>query len=108
MRWPRGSPLSRRTRRWPSSVASATTRRGREYPRLEDWPRALAELDTAIRLAPDDAEAYEARAFARLRTRDFRGAIADCDETLRLDPDRANAYVNRGAALNGLGEWARA
>jgi len=99
------SPAAPATDPAPSAAQLA---RGREYTNIEDWPRALAELDMAIRLAPDNAAAYEARAFTRLRTGDFRGAIADCDEALRLDPDRTNAYVNRGAALNGLGEWARA
>ncbi len=91
-------------------LASSSTQltRGRAYSALQDWPQALAELDTAVALAPEHAAGYEARAFARLRTRDFHGAIADCDSALRLDPDRTNAYVNRGAALNGLGEWGRA
>ena len=87
--------------------AAALIGRGRGYSALEDWPRALAELDAAIRLVPGEAAAYEARAFARLRTGDHQGAIADCDSALRLDPGLTNAYSNRGAALNGLGEWGR-
>jgi serine/threonine protein kinase/regulator of sirC expression with transglutaminase-like and TPR domain len=91
----------------PASSGERLTR-GLEYSKVEDWTRALAELDAAIRLAPENTAAYEARAFARLRSGDFHGAIADCDQALRLDPGRANAYLNRGAALNGLGEWGRA
>ena len=95
--------------RQPGAAPSAARLgRGWEYAKAEDWHRALAELDAAIRLAPDDAAAYEARAFARLKVRDFRGAIADCDSALRLDPGLTNAYFHRGSAFNGLASGAEA
>ena len=55
-----------------AAPAAARLGRGWEYAKLEDWHQALAEFDAAVGLAPDDALAHEARAFARLKVRDFR------------------------------------
>lgn len=91
----------------PSSLA-ARIGRGRAYGRLGDWPRALADLDQAIRQDLRNAIAFEERAYVRMRSGDFPAAVADANIALRLDPGRSYAVAHRGAALIGLGQWARA
>ncbi|MET0165491.1 MAG: tetratricopeptide repeat protein [Vicinamibacterales bacterium] len=52
----------------------------------------------AIRLKPDQANAYNARANARQTQGDMDGALADYAEAIRLKPDLAIAHFNRGTA----------
>ena len=58
--------------------------------------KAIADLNEAIHLDPDDAMAYDFRGYARLRKNDFDGAIADLDRSIRLRPDLAETYRSRG------------
>jgi len=62
-------------------------------------PEAITELNEAVRLAPDLATAWNARAFAHLRQREYGEAIADASEAISLNPKYANARVVRDAAL---------
>jgi serine/threonine protein kinase/Tfp pilus assembly protein PilF len=70
-----------------------------------NWPGAIADTTDAIRLDPNNAEAYEVRACAEQRSGVFRRAIDDATEAIRLDAKLKNAYLHRGAAYNGLSEW---
>ena len=58
----------------------------------------------AIRLKPDDAEAYNNRGNAKFDLGDKQGAIADYNQAIRLKPDYALAYFNRGVAKYELGD----
>jgi Flp pilus assembly protein TadD len=69
---------------------------------------AIAELNEAIRLKPDLARAYNARAYAFLRLRNYQSAMADCDQAIRIDPKYVNAYINRAAARRASGDKAGA
>ena len=59
--------------------------------------------DRAIRLKPDDADAYLNRGVAKAELGRHDAAIADYDEAIRLKPDDAAAYSNRGNAKTKLG-----
>ena len=48
---------------------------------------ALADLTEAIRLNPNDANAYNLRGVVYLEKRDTERAIADYTEAIRLDPN---------------------
>jgi Flp pilus assembly protein TadD len=61
-------------------------------------------LTEAIRLKPDFARAYNARAYAYLRLRDYKNAIADCDQAIRIDTQYVNAYINRASARRASGD----
>jgi tetratricopeptide (TPR) repeat protein len=75
---------------------------------VADWAGAIADTSEVIRIDPRNAEAYELRARARIRSQAFRAAIDDATEAIHLDPSRPEAYVVRGTAYNGLGEWSHA
>ena len=64
---------------------------------------AMKGFDTAIRLAPDFADAYIKRGDVRKEMRDFEGAIKDYDIVIRLGADYAFVYASRAGAKSDLG-----
>lgn len=56
---------------------------------------AVAELDEAIRLAPDQAAYYVARAQAHVANKQPEAALADLDKALSLDPKNLDALQMR-------------
>jgi tetratricopeptide (TPR) repeat protein len=71
--------------------------------RTGDLPRAIANLDEAIRLDPNDAQAYNIRGNAWDEIGGFDNALADYDEAIRIDPgnsfffhDRAIMWYRKG------------
>jgi tetratricopeptide (TPR) repeat protein len=56
---------------------------------------ALADLDEAIRLAPDQAAYYVARARAHVADKQPDAALADLDKSLSLDPKDVDALLMR-------------
>ena len=71
---------------------------------LGDYKGAIADYDSAIRLKPDDARAYNNRGNAKDDLGQHLAAIADYDITIRLKPDDAQAYYNRGNTKDDLGQ----
>ena len=78
--------------------AQAYQARGRIWIEMEDWERALADLDAAIRLAPADAKSHHLRALVLVQKQQLDKAIAGFSEAIRLDPGLAVAYRDRGLA----------
>lgn len=60
-----------------------------------DFAGAEAEFDKVVALAPDYAEGYNQRAFARFLRDDLEGALSDLERTLDLKP-------NHFGALSGM------
>ena len=58
---------------------------------------------TAIRLEPDNADAYGNRGVAYENLGEYNTAIADYTTAIRLDPDNADAYNNRGITKENAG-----
>ena len=56
---------------------------------------ALADLDEAVRVAPQNPAVLTQRASARMYAGQFDAARLDADEAIRLDPRNAAAYGNR-------------
>ena len=59
---------------------------------------ALTNLNGALALSPEYAEAYSARGWVKLELHDCAGAIADDDHAIALRPQVAGFYGNRGRA----------
>ncbi len=57
---------------------------------------ALQDLNQAIRINPNLAEAYSDRAGVKIQLGDRLGALSDLDQALRLNPSLAVAYAYRG------------
>ncbi len=64
---------------------------------------ALAAYDTALRLAPDYAEAHNNRCNTLRDLGRLDEALAASDTALRLRPDYPDAHYNRGNTLRDLG-----
>jgi tetratricopeptide (TPR) repeat protein len=79
----------------PTTADSLVTRAD-IYSQLHDFPKAIADLDAAIKLKPDDAHAYADRGVARFWTKDYEGAAADAQKALALNPREALAYNVQG------------
>ena len=72
---------------------------------LGDYKGVVSDLDAALRLEPDDTEAYKDRAKAKMELGDYKGAVSDLDAALRLDPDDTEAYTDLDmaqAAADGM------
>ncbi len=65
---------------------------------LGQYFAAIVDFDTAIRLKPDYAIAYNNRGAVKYHLGQHSAAIADYDTAIRLKPGYAIAYNNRGIA----------
>ena len=84
-----------------------------------DYAAAILDLDKAIELDTQHADAYSnrggikyglgesesARGNAEAAQRLYEAAIADCDKAIQIDPEDANTYNNRAAARLALGNF---
>ena len=68
-----------------------------------EYEEAIKHYNEAIRINPQDADAYNNRGNAKFALGLYRDAIADCDRAIHLNPQYAAAYYNRGAAKLALG-----
>jgi tetratricopeptide (TPR) repeat protein len=70
--------------------------------------RAKFVFDTALRVAPDDADLLIDRARAKGENGEFQAAVVDLDRALRIAPARDDALVYRAAARRKLKQLERA
>ncbi|MFK0734953.1 MAG: tetratricopeptide repeat protein, partial [Gloeotrichia echinulata HAB0833] len=80
-----------------------------------DIKGAIEDYNQALKINPNDAQAYNNRGGARVNSGDFKGAIEDFNQALKINPNLAEAYKNRGVAryLSGdkqgaIADWQKA
>jgi tetratricopeptide (TPR) repeat protein len=66
----------------------------------QDIERATKEIDKALELHPQFAEALTLRGIIKLDAEDNDGAIEDMSNAIKADPGYATAYIALGAAFN--------
>jgi tetratricopeptide (TPR) repeat protein len=66
---------------------------------------ALDDMDAALVLAPDDAEAWLARALAKFHAGDYPGAIRDIEATLAREPRQFVALQTLSRIAEAQGDW---
>ncbi len=72
-----------------------------------DYQRATSEIDSAIKLAPNNAENYAARAQIDFMQKKNQDTIADYNAALKLEPNNL-VYLWRQASVYQLsGDYAR-
>ncbi len=71
-------------------------KQGTDALKRKDYDTAIARLSDAIRLAPDDAEAWSARGEAHAHKGDSAPALLDCAESLKLAPGSSKVYRRCG------------
>ncbi|NJK47799.1 tetratricopeptide repeat protein, partial [Candidatus Gracilibacteria bacterium] len=62
------------------------------------------DLNKALELNPDSAEAYNYRGGAYLNLQQYKNAIADFNKALELNPDNAEAYLGRSGYYYQMGK----
>lgn len=89
------------------TAADLRSRAGWHY-RNADLDLAFVDLNDALRLDPNNAEAYADRAFVWTFKRDSDRALADFGSSLRIDPSLVRAYDGRAAIWAMRGEYDKA
>ena len=74
---------------------------------LKDYKNALAELNRAVELQPDDVN-LQNRGWVLEVTGRYNDALTDYNELARLDPQDPWAHCHRAAILDKLGRAAEA
>ena len=82
--------------------------RGNAYYKKGQYDRAIADYNTAIRLKPDLALAFNNRGLAYSDKAQYDRAIDDYNTAIRLKPDYTLAFNNRGNAKYYKGQTDRA
>ena len=79
-----------------------------DFSGRKNYSQALAAYDTALRLDPQFAEAYNNRGIIKYDLGQFSAAIEDYSAAIRLKPNYANALNNRGNAYAALKQFQNA
>lgn len=87
-----------------ADAALALRRRAAAKEALEDARGALADLSAAVAAAPEETDAWLARAALYARVREPRRALADYDKALGLKADLAPALLGRAELLAEAGK----
>ena len=66
---------------------------------------AIYHCNEAIRLYPDNGDAYNNRGVAYHQLGQYQRAIGDYNKAIRIRPDYADAYYNRGLTFTKLGQY---
>ena len=85
----------------PSTVAYND--RGIAYYDKRQWDRAIADYGEAIRIDPKNGEAFNNRAWTRIKKGDAANALADAETAVQLLPDKSYAWDTRAKAYTVLG-----
>jgi len=93
----------------PSADAQAHLKRGEDLAAAHEYDAAIGEYNTAIRLRPDYAEAYNDRGHSyHWKGGNGDRAIADFTRAIELRPNYPTAYNNRGVVYMAGGQAAKA
>ena len=79
-----------------------------ERERLRPLYKAIEDYTQAIRINPNDADAYFYRGYYYAELGNHNQAIEDYSQAIRISPNNANAYNNRGFAYENLNNFVRA
>lgn len=82
--------------------------KGNNFSFYKDYAQALTAYDTALRLDPQLAEAYNNRGIIKYESKQFSAAIEDYNKAIQLKTNYAAAYNNRGSAYAVLGQFQNA
>ncbi|MEI6765575.1 MAG: tetratricopeptide repeat protein [Bacteroidota bacterium] len=74
----------------------------------KDYKAAVDKFSQALRISPNDADAYVFRGQAKYLQMEYKDAIADFNKAIDIQPDYAEAFDLRGIAKAELGDKAGA
>ena len=79
--------------------------RGIAYSFKGNYDRAIADLDRALEINPDDADTYTGRGLMHGQKGDYDRAISDLDRAIEINPEDSIAYYGRGRAYAEKGDF---
>lgn len=85
-----------------SSLLAASAENLRQRGRVDS---AIVGFDEAIKLNPNNAEAYNGRAMAYFSLGNNEAALEDLNQAIELAPDEPRYYFNRGIAYDAMEQW---
>jgi tetratricopeptide (TPR) repeat protein len=77
--------------------------RGAALINLQEFDRALDDLDRVLAEEPDNERAHYYRGIVLLNQEEFDKAAGDFDQTISRNPGRGPAFLGRGLALAEIG-----
>jgi len=92
----------------PLPDSPAYARRAAAEATRGDFAHAIADLDAAIRLNPNNADYIYQRGIAKSHSHDTAGALADLDQAVKLNPNQPDWLSARGSLRLGEGDEAGA
>jgi tetratricopeptide (TPR) repeat protein len=84
-------------------LASDLIQKGYLSIQREDAPGAISQFEDAVRLAPDDAQAWKQLSYLYLAANERPLALVAVERTLQLTPDDQQAATQRAFLLRSLG-----
>ena len=93
--------------RVPAKAASHLEAAKRRFAKMQ-LAQANIEIDRAIKIYPDFAQAFGMRALVSLAEKDFTASVESAAHAIRLDGADAYSWVALATAYNSLNEWAEA
>lgn len=82
--------------------------RSEVFMSMGKYDSALQDLGSAIKLAPDYADAYYNRATVYLKLDDYSKVVTDLNKAIQLNPSMDKAYFVRGTSLIKLEQYPQA
>jgi tetratricopeptide (TPR) repeat protein len=92
----------------PSNSADLLFELGNLLLAAKEYQAAIASYDQALKLNPNDDEAWNNRGNALGNLGRYEEAIASFDQALKLNQNYDEAWYNRGNALDNLGRYEEA
>ena len=92
----------------PKATADELVDSGTAKRKNGDYRGSKSDLDSAIRIEPNNSRAYQARGVTLICLEKLDEAIADFGSAIRLNPEYALAFANRGVAFQKMGDVDRA
>jgi carboxyl-terminal processing protease len=86
------------------NLVIAFLNRGNGYYAKQDYDRAIADYEQAIKLDSKSVFAFRNRGLSYFNKKDYDRAIADDSRALELNPKYADAFNDRGIAYNAKGD----
>jgi Flp pilus assembly protein TadD len=87
----------------PQNAGIAHYYRGYALFKLNNYPQALADLNEAQRLQPNNGDIYLARGDVEQALENYAAALRDFDEFSKRAPKDVRGPVSRGSALEAMG-----
>ncbi|PSB41150.1 hypothetical protein C7B80_31550 [Cyanosarcina cf. burmensis CCALA 770] len=81
---------------------------GKLLSAAKEYEEAIASYDQALKINPNNNDAWHSRGYALSNVGRYEEAIASYDQALKINPNNNNAWYNRGIVLRKLERYEEA